>query len=290
MKLDNLLQRLNVPFVSEGHYHCKAGWLQSDCPFCGRNTNKYHMGWNLRNNYVHCWKCGHHKLNTTLVEYTGLSYAEINAFIKELSNSNLFHNDIKTTGKLELPSGLCDLQEPHRKYLKKRRYDPDKLINDWSIKGIGIHSYLAWRIFIPIDYKQNTVSWTTRSLKDKAKVRYMSASSKQEAINHKHVLYGEDYCGHAVIVHEGAFDAWRTGHGAVATCGVGFTRPQVLKLSKYPIRVICFDNDPAAQTRADELCSLLEPFKGETYNVQLSAKDASEASDKEIKQLRRFLA
>jgi len=289
LRLDNLLERLNIQFVREGHHHCRAGWVQTDCPFCGRNTNKYHLGWNLRNSYVHCWKCGHHKLNSSLVEITGLSFSEINDLLKQISKSNVLENDIKTTGKLELPTGLTDLQKPHRDYLKKRKYDPDQLINDWGIQGIGLHSFLAWRIFIPIAYKQRTVSWTTRSIKHKAKVRYMSANSNQEAMNHKHILYGEDYCSHAVIVHEGSFDAWRTGHGSVAICGTGFTRHQVLKLSKYPIRVICFDNDLDAQKRAEELCSLLEPFQGETYNVQLSSKDASEASRKEIKQLRRFL-
>ena len=289
MKLDDLLERLNIHFVREGHHHCRTGWVQTDCPFCGRNSQKFHMGWNLQHNYVHCWKCGHKKLNSTIVELTDVSYSEINALLKDITKSNLIDDDISTRGTLKLPSGLGDLQKQHIKYLKKRRYDPTEIVDTWKIQGIGLHASLPWRIFIPIQYKRRTVSWTTRSVSDNATIRYMAANANQEALNHKEILYGEDYCRHAIIVHEGAFDAWRTGKGAVATCGTGFTRHQVLKLAKYPIRVICFDNEKEAQKRADELCSLLECFDGETYNVQLSSKDASEADDKEIEQLRRFL-
>jgi len=288
LKLDDLLQRLKIKFVREGHHHSRAGWIQTDCPFCGRDSNKFHLGWNLESNYVHCWRCGHHKLNQTLVELTNISFVEINELIKSLTKStNVIQHDPR--GEVKIPNGVGDLQKQHRKYLQKRRYDPDEIAETWSVGGIGIHQNLSWRIFIPIIYQHETVSWTTRSVSDQVRVRYMSASANQEAMNHKQLLYGEDFCNHAVIVHEGAFDVWRTGKGAVATCGTGFTRSQVLKLSNYPIRVICFDNEPEAQQRADELCSLLEPFQGETYNVQLSSKDASEAPANEIKELRGFL-
>jgi hypothetical protein len=200
-------------------------------------------------------------LNQTLVELTNLSFVEINELIKSLTKStSVIQHDPR--GEVEIPNGVGDLQKQHRKYLQKRRYDPDEIAETWGVGGIGLHQNLSWRIFIPI---------------------------MQESMNHKELLYGEDFCNHAVIVHEGAFDVWRTGKGAVATCGTGFTRSQVLKLSNYPIRVICFDNEPEAQQRADELCSLLEPFQGETYNVQLSSKDASEAPANEIKELRGFL-
>ena len=147
---------------------------------------------------------------------------------------------------------------------------------------------LPWRLFIPFHIHGEVVSWTTRSIGQNG-LRYVSASSDQEKVNHKSILYGEDFCRHAVIVHEGPFDVWRTGPGAVATCGTGFSRSQLLRLSNYPVRVICFDNEKQAQQRATELCDLLEPFPGETIQVTLDAKDAAEASDKEINQLRRFL-
>ena len=288
ISLDDLLSRLRIEFVREGNHHCRAGWIQSDCPFCGKGSKRFHLGWNLTFNYVNCWKCGSHRIAPTLVELTGLSFKEVGKLLEDLATSNPIEFDDKR-GTLELPTGIGDLLKPHKRYLKKRDYDPDELSDLWDIGGIGIHASLPWRIFIPITFQTKTISWTTRSISDKAVIRYYSAQADQEEINHKSILYGEEHCRHSIIVHEGCFDVWRTGVGSVATCGTGFSRSQVLRIANYPIRVICFDNEPTAQKRAEEICDLLEPFSGETYNVTLSSKDASEASDKEIKQLRSFL-
>lgn len=133
------------------------------------------------------------------------------------------------------------------------------------------------------------VSWTTRTIGNG--VRYLSARPEEEKLNHRHLLYGEDLVpGHAIIVHEGPADVWRTGPGAVATFGTGFQRSQILKLSRYPTRVVCFDNEPAAQEMADKLCDLLVPFPGRTINVRLeSGKDAADCDEEEIEQLREYL-
>lgn len=288
ISLENILSRLKIEFLREGNHHCRAGWIQTDCPFCGKDSKRFHLGWNLTFNYVNCWKCGSHRLAPSLVELTGLSFGEVNELIENLTTSNPVELDDKR-GTLEIPSGVGELQKQHRRYLKKRKYDPDELSELWNIGGIGLHASLAWRIFIPISFQTRTVSWTTRSVSDKSIMRYYSARADQEEINHKSILYGEENCRHAIIVHEGCFDVWRTGAGSVATCGTGFSRSQVLRIADYPIRVICFDNEPNAQKRAEEICDLLEPFSGETYNVTLSAKDAGEASKQEIHQLRKFL-
>jgi hypothetical protein len=192
-------------------------------------------------------------------------------------------------GTLVLPKGIGDFQPAHKRYLQNRGICFESLARLWGVRGIGIHATLPWRLFIPIQFQGRVVSWTTRSISDKGVVRYMSAPADHEAVNHKRILYGEDFCRHAIIVHEGPTDAWRTGPGAVATCGTGFSRSQVLRISKYPIRVICFDNETEAQKRSSHLCDLIESFPGETYNVTLSAKDAAEATEMEIKELRRFL-
>jgi len=87
---------------------------------------------------------------------------------------------------------------------------------------------------------------------------------------------------------EGAFDAWRIGPGAVATLGVGYSEAQVGRILRFPIRAICFDSEPQAQKRARKLRDELTGFKGETYVIELeSAKDASEASEVEILQIRK---
>jgi DNA primase len=190
--------------------------------------------------------------------------------------------------QLVLPIGIVDMQTAHIKYLRSRGFNPQKIKKLWGVQGFCVHKDLSWRLFIPIEYKGEVVSWTTRSLGENR--RYISASEYQERIPHKELLYGEHYVRNSVVVLEGITDVWKVGPGAVALFGTGFKRSQVLKISKYPKRVICFDSEKKAQEKAEELACMLQSFPGETIVVQLqTGKDPCSASDKEVKQLRSFL-
>lgn len=194
----------------------------------------------------------------------------------------------KARGKLEIPEGVGSLLPIHEKYLKGRRFDPEELVKVWGIKGIGLAAKLAWRVWIPIVHKGEVISWTTRGVTDD-EPRYINARPSEERLGAKEVLYGGDLVKHAMIVSEGPTDAWRLGPGAVATMGTAHSRAQVNLIAKVPKRVICFDNEKAAQDRARRLCALLDPYPGQTIRVELDAKDAGSASPKEIKALRRML-
>ena len=92
------------------------------------------------------------------------------------------------------------------------------------------------------------------------------------------------------MIVEGPLDVWRIGFGAVATMGTSFSTTQILKLSKYPIRITCFDNEPKAQRRAERLHADLGLFPGVNQNIFLeTGKDAASASDKEIQKVRSLL-
>jgi hypothetical protein len=54
-------------------------------------------------------------------------------------------------------------------------------------------------------------------------------------------------------------------------------------------RVIVFDNSVQAQLRADKLAEQLMVFPGETYTINLDSADPGEATEREIKQLRKFV-
>jgi DNA primase len=176
------------------------------------------------------------------------------------------------------------------RYLSKRGFDYKEIQWLWQIKGIGIaERKLMWRLFIPVLHNNEVVSWTTRSIRDNTKYKYISAGPEQELLPHKNILYGSDYARHTVIIVEGPLDVWRIGPGAVATFGTAFTKQQVLALLKYPRRVVCYDNEKEAQDQALKLCDALGVFGGETLNVTLESKDPDEAKPKEIKRLRKFL-
>lgn len=285
MIFDELLREHSIPTAPAGHHHTRSGWINFDCPWCSRGTRRWRMGYNTQGKYVNCWSCGPHRLVETLVELTNLTPAECFRLLDGID-----FEKVRTTrplGRLELPSALGPLREPHLTYLASRGFDPNTLIRLWNIKGIGLHPRLAWRVFIPILLRGEVVSWTTRATTDETDRRYITARPEQESYPARKLLYGEDYVRHAVVVHEGPFDVWRTGPGAVCTMGTQFSSAQVLRLSKYPTRVVCFDSQPEAQRRARDLCSRLEVFPGETYRVELDAKDAGSASPREINRLRK---
>lgn len=282
MNIKDLLSTYDVLFRSEGHHHCRPGWIQVNCPFCGKGSNKWHLGYNLYGGYFHCWRCGKHGLSETLSELTGQNPQAVSKMLRELSTRDNISRkeDIKPRGKLILPENLGPLQKAHRKYLRGRGFDPKDIELLWQAKGIGVSHRLGWRIFIPIHYKGEVVSWTTRSISDGG-LRYISASPAEERIAHRDILYGEDYCNHAIIIHEGPLDVWATGPGAVCTFGLGYSRTQLLRMVKYPVRVVCFDTEPEAQKRARKLVTELEVFPGQTYHVTLNdAKDAAESLGK----------
>jgi hypothetical protein len=288
VRLTDYLDELRVDYRRYGESpHVSDGWIGLECPFCGRGTGKYGCGVHLRTNRVSCWKCGGHYLSDTLAELTG---QPIGRFRAELRGVELVRRGPEeVTGKLELPGGIEDLGPAHRRYLAGRGFDPDEIATRWKVQGIGIAAKLQWRLFIPVHREREVVSWTTRAISDEIAhtERYRGARRTQESIAKHRLLYGEDKALHSVVVVEGPFDVWKIGPGAVCTCGVGFSEAQVARISRFLVRAICFDNEPAAQRRARELADALSVFPGETYVVQLDAPDPATASDEEIRRLRK---
>lgn len=287
MKFEDILTQHHIPFLREGSAHCRPGWLQLDCPLCGKDTKKYHLGYNLEGKYCNCWRCGWHSLYEVLSCSTSLSYHDIKRLLDDIDSQRI--TTYRKQSVLKLPKRIEPLAQAHKKYLKKRGYDPNQIEKYWDVKGIRIDSRLGWRVFIPIYHNGVIVSWTTRSISDETKMRYITAKDEDQDIPLKDILYGQDYATHSVIVCEGIFDVWKIGPGAVATFGIDYTTSQIKEISKFPRRAICFDNEEQAQKQAQKLTNILSMLPGETYMITIDAKDPGVADDDEIKELRNFL-
>jgi hypothetical protein len=285
MTIQEILRDYNVEFAEAGeHHHARPSWLAvRSCPFCG--SQNYHLGFNTHKGFFNCWKCRGHGIVSTLVRL-GVPYRDAEAF----SNGKdlLPGREEKPRGRLKEPPGRCPLMQAHRSYLKGRGFDPDVLINLWHLEGIAKEGgRLAWRIYAPIVYQGNRVSFTTRAIGE-APLRYISASPEEEALNHKDLVYGLDDCQQSIIVVEGPADSWNIGLGSGCLFGTGYSPAQVLLLSKIPYRFICFDSSVDAQRRAVGLASELAPFPGETHVIELDAEDPGSASRKEVRLLRKM--
>jgi hypothetical protein len=199
---------------------------------------------------------------------------------------------IRATGTLAPPAGRGRLKAVHRRFLRQRGFDPKLIAEEWGVEGINERGgRYAWKLYVPILLGVNVVSWTTRAVSDGDPRRYDAAPDDREAYPAKRLLYGEHKCGHSVVVVEGPLDVWAVGPGAVCTLGTAYSRAQLLRLAKFPRRVVCFDAEPAAQAVARRLVRDLEVFEGETVNVVLeTGKDPSRCSRKELTRLRRMVA
>lgn len=288
MTFEELLEDNGISIAPPGHHHQTHGWLQFDCPFCGKDSHKYHMGYNAADGYINCWRCGGHSILSALSELLNIPIGRVKKLLKDLDHPYVSKKQDDFRKKLNIPFPIGPLKRVHEHYLKKRGYDLKELQQLWQIKGIGLAGKWSWRIFIPIINKGKTVSWTTRSLRDKGQ-RYVSADKRQELLPHKQLIYGEDYIRDVVIITEGPFDVWKIGPGAVCTFGTAFSHRQVMQLCNVPHRYICFDNEKNAQKQAQKLTNALGPFPGETTNILLNAHDPGSAKDTEIRKLRKLL-
>lgn len=287
MRLTDVFDECVIEYKVEGsHHHSSRGFVNTDCPFCSPRSNRFRLGWSLNYRFASCWTCGKVDRLDALVQLSGRSPTECLGLLRNLDGDYSTPLE-KPVGKLVLPTGLGPLQNIHKSYLRMRGFDPDELVKLWGIQGIGLHSSLAWRIFIPVHFQGKVVSWTTRAVTDDTRYRYVTAKAEEESMRAKDILYGECFVRHAVIIVEGPIDAWRMGPGAVALMGLSYTRAQVSRIAKYPVRCVVFDSEPRARMRAKQLCQALEVFPGSTHQVELSSADPGSASKKEIQLLRK---
>ena len=185
MDILEIYQQYGVDYAAEGHEHCRPGWIQTDCPYCSKGSQHYRLGLNIRSRYYNCWACGPQRFIDTLMELTGLPFYECKEVLSTYeplgaASTRSKRQAIKRSAVV-LPKGLLtNLLPQHKDYLKKRGLLPDTICDAWGVKGIGIANYLQWRLFIPIIYDHEIISWTTRSISDKADRRYIAAAEADE--------------------------------------------------------------------------------------------------------------
>lgn len=298
MTVTEVLEELNVEIAPEGHHHVSEGWVGIDCPFCSPGTGSFRLGIPPdTKGSVSCWACGPHRLWETLSEASGRPIRDVGALCQGLRGDRPAERILERRGRLVVPFDTGKLQGPHRKYLESRRLDPTELSRLWGLQGIGpMGGRHAHRIFIPIRKETETVSFTTRSILKKTKLRYLTAKPSEEKISSRELLYGMELARSTIVVVEGPVDVWTLGPGAVACLGVGWSPTQLRLIASFPVRAICFDSEPEGRKRARKLLRELEAFDGDTYDIRLEhGKDPNEClrttkGRREVRRLQRALS
>lgn len=287
-----ILEELGIEYQTE-HKNVRSGWAGLDCVLCG--STECHLGMNLTTGSLCCWHCGwikhSFKVLAELAHVQPRVVGDLFTQFRHHQEHNAAPYDSSVRRKLTMPGGILDQPtSSHTKYLKSRGLSRKDAVL-WGLQYTGPTGEHKWRIVIPIYYRGEIVSWTTRSIAKEPKRRYLAAKSDQEKMDPRRIVFGIDFVRSACIVTEGPFDAMRIGVGACSTFGIGWTNPQLALIAQVPVRAIVYDSEERAQKKAEELCRALEPMAGETHLVKLdTGKDPGSCSSEEIKELRnRFL-
>lgn len=268
LKILDLYQDYSIPSQTEGHKHCRPGWINTACPFCIGNEG-LHLGYDLEDNYFRCWRCGWHPVAETIAALVGVHASESRLLLKQYGGIAKVEEAPTAQPRPKahkLPSGIKSLQRQHQSYLVKRGFDPEKIARKWGLLGTGPVSSLdgadyKHRILAPIRWHDSQVSFQTRDITNKAKHKYKACTKERELVHHKEILYGDQSeWGDVGICVEGVTDVWRFGPKAFAVFGIGFKTPQIRAIiqAKFKRVFVVFDNDPQAQIQANKLVSELK--------------------------------
>ena len=262
MDIIQLYQDYNVTFLTEGHKHCRPGWVQVPCPFCTGNEG-WHLGYELETDHYSCYRCGWHSVDEVLVKLLNLSFKEVKVIIKQYGGSavrSLKEPAVKVKSqRFKLPSHSEELQKIHIQYLIQRGFDPDKLTAEWGLLGTGPISTLSYtslkltkvlnyrfRIIIPFLWNKKMISFDSRDVTRKHLAKYMACPNELEVVDHKSILYGkQSEWGEVGICVEGPSDVWRMGVHSFATSGIKYTPKQVREIAKQFRRVAVMFDGPS---------------------------------------------
>ena len=285
--LTEFLDKYGVEW-STSDKHSRHGWIQArPCPRCG--NERFHLGIKDDLSRAACYTCGGWNVSKLLRELTNAPYGEI----KQLLGDRIYvpkETGTVVRGQYKPPTMLQPLEAVPAvaAYLRSRGYNLAYLESIWGLQATGPFSSLPFRAFIPIYQGRRAVSWTARAACGQ-EPRYQNAGPLEKIVEEKSILFGNQFVRDTCIVCEGPLSAIKVGRGAVATLGLGYTTAQMNWLASIWRRVIVFDNSVQAQLRADKLAEQLMVFPGETYTINLDSADPGEATEREIKQLRKFV-
>jgi len=282
-----------IPYATRGK-QISRGWIGLRDVFNKANDTDWHLAGNSAGGYLNSWIDGGHSIKSWLeIVAPDADYHKImQEYGDEISYVNRLNDKVENATYLEF--NFPELPSHARKYIEKRKFDPDELIEKYGLRWGGIVGDFAYRIIIPVyDATGKMVSYQGRFIgKDCSEIpRYKNLSLEKSLVDPKSILFNENnVVGDTVFVVEGFFNCVRWSGNAVASLGTSFTESQVQALSKYKRCVILFDSEYAAQKKAKKLGVRVSSMGGaevEVIDLELVDRDIAECTDEEIKEFRR---
>lgn len=283
MDILEIFNEYNIDYKTEGHKHCRPGWVNIPCPFCEGNPG-YHLGINIKTLHSYCWRCGWKPIDFALSGVLKITKDKIPKLGLIGVQINTKQEEVKNT--FTLPSAITPLLKIHKKYLQKRGYNTTSIEKNWNVYGTSPSSCLVnngkkinfkYRIIIPIFWDGKIVSFTSRDITEKAPIKYISCPNNMEVIEHKHILYGrQDKWNETGICVEGPTDVWKMGFSSFATFGIEYTIRQLILIKKtFKNVAVLYDDDPQAIVKAEQLVAELQFRRVNAFRVPITGDPGS---------------
>lgn len=280
----SFLKDYNLPI----YLHSKnvgKNFIGTTCPFC--DDQEDHLGFHkteARN--PHCWKCGSHSLRDTIRALTGTNpiivldkYSTV-SYIQE-------EQEVRVRATSITVPGTKDFKPAHKKYLEKRKFDPDYLINKYDLRVTGTMDTYRNRIIIPIYYKKQIVSYQGRSYANEMP-KYLTCSPENEIVFHKDIFFNMDNVKkRTVLVVEGVFDAIRLGENTIASFGTTITLSQINLLRNFDKIFFLYDPEEKAQESAKRALTILSSYGKMCERLMIDGVDPGDMSDEDALHLKK---
>lgn len=278
----------SIPYWTEGN-NVTSGWVNIRCCFCSDHSN--HLGINPDEGYAVCWRCGGHSLKDIAYNLIGNSRI-ISDYTSIGKQRNGIQRNKKQANAQQIKVPGTALNRYHYRYLLKRNFDPDVLVDKYKIQGVlHVPTDYKFRIIIPIILHNQIVSFQSRAC-FKTDRRYLTCPIEKEIIHHKHLMYNADNCyTDTVIVLEGVPDVWRMGDNCVCGFGTELTSEQLSFISQRWKKVIfLFDPEKEAMKKAKKYCNELSMLGINCEVVEWdNPVDPGDLSDEDAKNLKNQL-
>lgn len=250
-----ILRQLDVPCWTSGK-NVSPGHVNIQCPFCDDHSN--HGGFDTETGSYSCWRCSGGHPARALSLAAGIPSSVAQDIISRHTTGTVSRATRKQAQGTSIRLPGKPMQEPHRKYLEGRGFDPDELAFYHGLLGTGISDTwegydFRYRVIIPIyDVDGSLCTFQGRDYTGRQKERYKCCPIEKAVKHHKCLLYGAEMCTGRdhIVVCEGVFDQWRLGPGSVCTFGTAVTREQVALMSRWSWVTMLFDPEEEAQEKA----------------------------------------
>lgn len=287
-QIQEYLESIDIPYKTEGK-NVTSGWTEINCIFCGAEN---HLGIGPDGQNYHCWVCGEKGHITNLIrELESFSWSQAQSRFEEYSDDlEPLIIEKPTARKLKLPTLLDTALPIQKKYLKRRRFNIDHLIEEYKIKFFPQVGKRNFCIYAPIIMDGRTVSFVACDTTSKKELKYDNCSIEESIISPKHCLYNIDSVKPkgSVLIVEGITDDWRMGAGCVATLGTEFTVEQIELLLEREIKQAFIMYDFNATNEALRLYTMLNPLIP-TEILELDEGDPADLTDEEAWEIKRSL-